>query len=173
MEREKVHKKTIRKLNTKTVVFLALLIGMSAILSNIKIFETISFDSFPAFFAAMFISPLGGAIVASLGHLFTAYTSGFPLTLPIHLFIMGEMFVVVYLFGKVFKKTNALIATILAVLLNGPVSAFVSGWVVQKVVGGVTATNFFLMMVIPLTVATFVNVFLAYLVYRVMKNVNY
>jgi hypothetical protein len=172
MEREKLHKKTTGKINTKTVVFLALLIGMSAILSNIKIFETISFDSFPAFFAAMFISPLGGAIVASLGHLFTAYTSGFPLTVPIHIFIMFEMFIVVYLFGMIFKKTNAIMATLIAVVSNGPVSAIVSGWVVQKVVGGITAYKFFLLMVIPLTLATFVNVFLAYLVYRVMKNVN-
>jgi biotin transporter BioY len=86
---------------------------------------------------------------------------------------MFEMFIVVYLFGKIFKKTNALIATLIAVLLNGPVSGIVSGWVVQKVVGGITAYKFFLLMVIPLTLATFVNVFLAYLVYRVMKNVNY
>jgi hypothetical protein len=173
MEKAKLQKKQNKNLNTRKVVSLALLIGMSAILSNIKIFETISFDSFPAFFAAMFISPIGGAIVASLGHLFTAFTSGFPLTVPIHLFVMLDMFVIVYLFGKIFKKANPIFAMLIAVILNGPISAIISGWVVHMVVGGMSASKFFLMMVIPLTLATLVNVVLAYLVFKVMKNVNY
>ena len=79
------------KSTTVKLVYISTLIAISFIGSLIKIQGTIALDSMAGFFAALFLGPLSGALVGSMGHLLTALTSGFPLTLPIHLIVALQM----------------------------------------------------------------------------------
>ncbi|PEJ56184.1 ECF transporter S component [Bacillus sp. AFS002410] len=164
------------KLNTKRIVLLSLFIALSAVLSNIKIVYSIAFDSLPAFLAAIILSPIAGGIVGALGHLLTAFTSGFPFTVPVHLFIALQMVVIVWIFGVLFKKINKYIAIIVAIILNGPVATILSGLLIAYLNHSFTfktVSSFFMLMVVPLTLASAVNIVLAFILQKVMKRANF
>jgi uncharacterized membrane protein len=115
-------------MKTKNLVLAALLIALSFIGSNIKIMQTIAFDSMPAFLGTLILGPFYGAVIGSLGHFLTALTSGFPYTIPVHLVIMVGMALTMVSFGythkyfsKKSKATGNIMATIVAVIINGPV----------------------------------------------------
>lgn len=163
-------------MNTKRIVLLSLFIALSAVLSNIKIFYSIAFDSLPAFLAAMLISPIAGGIVGALGHLLTAITSGFPFTVPVHLFIAIQMLVIVWVFGVLFKKMNQYIAMIVAIILNGPLATLLSGLLIAYLNHSFTVktvSSFFILMVVPLTLASAANIVLAFILQKVMKRANF
>ncbi|WP_179887032.1 ECF transporter S component [Bacillus sp. AFS088145] len=163
-------------MNTKKIVLLSLFIALSAVLSNIKIVYSIAFDSLPAFLAAMMISPIAGGIVGALGHLLTAITSGFPFTVPVHLFIAIQMFVIVWIFGVLFKKMNQYIAMVVAIILNGPVATLLSGLLIAYLNHSFTVktvSSFFILMVVPLTLASAANIVLAFILQKVMKRANF
>lgn len=157
-------------MNIKRLVILSLFISISAILSNIKIFSTIALDSMPAFLAAMLLSPIAGAIIGALGHLLSAYTSGFPLTFPMHVFIALQMFSIVWGFGVLFKKSSHYTAICIGIILNGPVATFLSGILIGLLSDSMTVTGFFKLMVIPLTLVSAVNIIIAYIIQKVMKR---
>ncbi|MEH7400931.1 ECF transporter S component [Gottfriedia acidiceleris] len=163
-------------MNAKRIVLLSLFIALSAVLSNIKIVYSIAFDSLPAFLAAMMISPIAGGIVGALGHLLTAITSGFPFTVPVHLFIAIQMLVIVWIFGVLFKKMNQYIAMIVAIILNGPVATLLSGLLIAYLNHSFTVktiSSFFILMVVPLTLASAANIVLAFILQKVMKRANF
>ncbi|WP_180242402.1 ECF transporter S component [Bacillus sp. AFS029533] len=163
-------------MNTKRIVLLSLFIALSAVLSNIKIVYSIAFDSLPAFLAAMMISPIAGGIVGALGHLLTAITSGFPFTVPVHLFIAIQMLVIVWIFGVLFKKMNQYIAMVVAIILNGAVATLLSGLLIAYLNHSFTAktiSSFFILMVVPLTLASAANIVLAFILQKVMKRANF
>lgn len=163
-------------MNTKRIVLLSLFIALSAVLSNIKIFYSIAFDSLPAFLAAMMISPIAGGIVGALGHLLTAITSGFPFTVPVHLFIAIQMLVIIWIFGVLFKKMNQYIAMVVAIILNGPVATLLSGLLIAYLNHSFTVktvSSFFILMVVPLTLASVANIVLAFILQKVMKRANF
>ena len=116
--------------NTKILVLVALFVALSFVGSHLKIFGTIAFDSLPGFLAALLLGPVYGAAIGFLGHLFTALTSGFPFSLPLHFVIAGTMALAMYLYGLTYRalkkktpETAALTVTgIVGLLLNGPVS---------------------------------------------------
>ncbi|WP_176545032.1 ECF transporter S component [Bacillus sp. AFS041924] len=162
-------------MNTKKIVLISLFIALSAVLSNIKIFYSIAFDSMPAFLAAMMISPIAGGVVGALGHLLTALTSGFPFTVPVHLFIAIQMLVIVWIYGVLCKKLNQYIAMLVAIILNGPVATLLSGLLITFLNHSFsvkTVSSFFMLMVIPLTLASAVNIVLAFILQKVMKRAN-
>lgn len=156
----------MRMYSLRTYLLMSLFIALSAVLANIKIFSSIAFDSLPAFLGALIISPIAGGIIGALGHFITAFTTGFPFTLPIHLLVMLQMFLLVFLFGWSYKKWGMTLSILLAIIINGPVMAFVTGVFTQLLVGGITAYQFFLMLVFPLTLGGGVNVAIACLVYQ-------
>ncbi|MEE6450153.1 ECF transporter S component [Gottfriedia acidiceleris] len=163
-------------MNTKRIVLLSLFIALSAVLSNIKIVYSIAFDSLPAFLAAMMISPIAGGIVGALGHLLTAITSGFPFTVPVHLFIAIQMLVIVWIFGVLFKKMNQYIAMVVAIILNGPVATLLSGLLIAYLNHSFTVktvSSFFILMVVPLTLASAANILLAFILQKVMKRADF
>ncbi|WP_167555422.1 ECF transporter S component [Gottfriedia acidiceleris] len=163
-------------MNTKKIVLLSLFIALSAVLSNIKIVYSIAFDSLPAFLAAMMISPIAGGIVGALGHLLTAITSGFPFTVPVHLFIAIQMLVIVWIFGVLFKKMNQYIAMVVAIILNGPVATLLSGLLIAYLNHSFTVktvSSFFILMVVPLTLTSAANIILAFILQKVMKRANF
>lgn len=144
--------------NIKTLTMIAMLIALSAVGALIKVFNTVAFDSMPGYFAALYLGGWYGAIVISLGHLLTAITSGFPLGIPIHIYIAIQMALFAYLFRFFYKRFNTYIAIIIGTLLNGPISALllvpVFGW------------GFFIGWSLPLTVASFINILLATIIYK-------
>lgn len=150
-----------------------LLIALSAIGSMIKIYAplgTIAFDSMPGYFAALFISPTAGAVVIALGHLLTSLTSGFPMTIPMHLLLMGIMAIIAYIFGLLERKSNGIIASIVAIILNGPVATLISAFVASLLSLPFSGMPMFLALVIPLTLAGAANIILAYLVNKIINK---
>ncbi|MCF6466764.1 ECF transporter S component [Clostridium sp. Cult2] len=150
--------------NIKTLTIVAMLIALSAVGALIKVFNTVAFDSMPGYFAALYLGGGYGALVISLGHILTAITSGFPLGITIHLYIAIQMAVFAYLFRFFHEKFNIYIAIIVTTILNGPISALLFvplfGW------------GFFIGWVLPLTIASFINIFLASLVYKGMTKID-
>ncbi|HEY5560763.1 MAG TPA: ECF transporter S component [Clostridiaceae bacterium] len=155
-------------MKTKTLVLLALFIAISFIGANLKIAESIAFDSMAAFLGALILGPKYGAIIGAAGHLLSAITSGFPYSVPVHLIIMVEMALTMYVFGslyKLFSKKNITLATILssivAVILNGPISVLI----LIPIMGiGIAA------MIPVLSFDAFLNVFIAFLIYNLLPK---
>ncbi len=162
--------KNVSMSNIQVITRSGLLIGLSAIGAMIKIQGTIAFDSMPGFFAALFISPMAGGAVASLGHLLTAFTSGFPLTLPMHLMLTVVMGIIAYIFGVIERKVNGVLACVVAILLNGPVATFIAGITASLLGLPLSGSAMFTALVIPLTVVAAVNVILAYIIFKVLPR---
>lgn len=158
------------KSNIKVITRCGVLIALSAIGALIKVQGTIAFDSMPGYFAALYISPIAGGVVAALGHLLTATTSGFPLTLPMHVMLTMVMGLIAYIFGVLAKKTNGIVACIVAIILNGPVSTFISSFLAKALGSPFSGTTMFTALVVPLTVASAINIILAYIIYKIIKN---
>lgn len=160
--------KKIRISNIKILTRTGLLIALSAIGSMVKIQGTIAFDSMPGYFAALFIDPLIGGIVASVGHILTAITSGFPLTLPMHLITAIVMGFIACIFGFLNKKHNGIIACIVAILLNGPIATFVCAMAAKGLGLPFSGSQMFAALVIPLTAASAANIILAYIIHKII-----
>ena len=155
-----------RNMKLRKMILFAVLIALSAVLAYVKIpippIATLAFDSLPGFVAAALINPIAGGIIGAIGHFFTALYSGFPLGILSHGIIMGTMFITMLVFGLLYRNGMKTLAAIAAVLLNGPLSLvpfiFILGW-------GVVAG-----MIIPLTIAAFVNVVLAMAIIPMVKK---
>ncbi len=166
--------------NTKQLVAIGLLLALSAIGAQLKIFGSIAFDSAPAFLAAILIGPVAGGIVGLLGHMITAMTSGFPYGLPIHIVVAVMMYVSCWGFGVVFKRFGAVAGGVAAVLLNGPVSLTVSAYVMMQLYGApmnavlMSDTGLTAALVLPfiavLTLAALLNVLISLAVYKPVKK---
>ncbi|MDE4542616.1 MULTISPECIES: ECF transporter S component [unclassified Thermoanaerobacterium] len=157
--------KTTTIKNVKTLTLVAMLIAMSAVGAMIKVYNTVAFDSLPGYFASLYFGGYIGAIVISLGHIFTALTSGFPLGIPNHIIIAVSMAVCAYFYSLAYKKFNSYVAVAVGTILNGPVATLIFvpqyGW------------GFFIQMVLPLTIASFANVLLASIIYKtVLKMIK-
>lgn len=151
------------------LVYISVLVAISFVGSLIKIQGTIALDSMAGFFAALFLGPASGALVGSMGHLLTAFTSGFPLTLPMHLIIGLQMAVFIYIFGLAYKKTNPVLASTLAIILNGVVSVITLAPVTVWLGLPLNGKAFIYAMAIPLTLASGVNIILACIIYKIIK----
>lgn len=158
------------KLQTRDIAIMAFLIALSAIGAQLKIQGTIAFDSMPAFVAALLFSPLVGALVGILGHLLTAVTSGFPMTLPIHLLIALMMGVTCFSFGFLAKKFNLVIAALVGFLLNGPITLFLAVYAMQLLGAQFSGMPLFMVLIIPLSIAAFLNILLALVIVPFLKK---
>ncbi len=158
------------KSNAMRLTYCGMLIGLSAVGAMIKVSGSIAFDSMPGFFAALFLGPVEGAIVASLGHLLTAATSGFPMTLPMHIFLVIEMGLIAYLFGAIYKKRGGIVASVIAIVLNGPVGTLIA--VPLSIIFGLPFSGWalFSALIVPLTLASAANVLLALLVFKALNK---
>ena len=113
--------------NVKRLSIMAIFIALSAVGALIKIpspVGTIGMDSAPGFFCALAFGGVTGAVVIAFGHMLTAYVIGFPLTLPIHLYVAFQMALWALAYRWVNKKLGLISAVIVAIILNGVVSAF-------------------------------------------------
>ena len=160
-------------MKTKKLVLTALFIALSFIGANIKIMDTIAFDAMPGFLGALLIGPVYGAFIGSVGHFLTALTSGFPMTLPVHLIIMLGMAVTMFVFGYVynhFSKKNYVVAVVLSliagVLINGPLLLIVLAPILIPTLGKVA----FIGMFPVLSFVAALNIIIAQGIYKVLPN---
>ncbi|MDZ4993882.1 ECF transporter S component [Clostridium perfringens] len=161
-----------KKLNVRNMCFAAMLIALSVILANFPIFASIALDSMPAFIGGILISPVVGGVIGLLAHLFVALRTGFPFTLPVHILIAIEMFLVVYITSKIFNSGKVILAGIVGTLLNGIIFTLITGAFMHFVLGGMNPIDFLKLMGLPLTLASLVNIVIAFLVAKGLKNVN-
>lgn len=115
----------MRKNNLRFITLTALIAAICVIGSFIKVpgfITTAALDSAPAFISVAFLPPLFSGIAASLGHLASALTSGFP-SGPLHLIIAIEMFIIVYIFNVLHKKGLNIIKWLFLIVANGVLSA--------------------------------------------------
>lgn len=152
----------------RKLILMALFIAISFIGANIKIAGSVAFDSMPGFLGALMLGPIYGAVIGAIGHFLTAATSGFPLSLPVHLLIMVDMVLTMYVFGvlyKIFSKKNKRLGIAISgaagVIINGPVSVLICMPLVGK---GILA------MLPILCLAAFLNVLIADLVYKFLPE---
>ncbi len=158
------------KLDVKKICIGGMLIALSVLLANIKLFGSIALDAVPAFLGSLLFGGTFGGIVGSIGHLATATTSGFPFGVLIHMIIAVTMFVSVYSFAftkklldKVVNKTISLsVASIVGVLFNAPITLFLLSLILGKA--------FFVSMIVPLTIGSIANIVLCDIVYVAIKD---
>lgn len=151
--------------NVKRISIIAVFIALSAIGSLIKIpspVGTIGLDSAPGFFVALAFGGSEGALVIAIGHLLTAAVVGFPLTIPIHIFIAAQMALWALAFRWVHQKVGLIAATVAATILNGVVSSFTM--IFMGGMGAVIGTMPFLV------VGSAINIVIAAAAYRAIKG---
>ena len=155
-----------KRITTKKIITLAMLIALSAVLALVRIpippITTLAFDSLPGFVAAALFGPLVVGIVGALGHLFTALYSGFPFGAVAHLIVMATMFITMFVFGLIYRKGFKIPAAITALIVNGPISLipfiFLFGW-------GMVVS-----MILPLSIAAAVNIVIAMIIIPILEK---
>lgn len=115
-------KKEVILVRTQKLVRMAVFVALCGVGAFIKIPSptgTVALDSLAGYMAAALIGGWGGAVVGALGHMFSAWSVGFTMSLPIHLYIAAQMALFVSVFGYLFRKEQKLLAIITAIILNG------------------------------------------------------
>lgn len=147
--------------NMKKYTRIALFIALSCIGATIQINGSIAFDSMPAFVGAVYLGPLAGGIIAIVGHLLSALLAGFYLTLPVHIIIAIMMGLTMLVFGYIYKS-NKVLAGIIAVIMNAPLTLLL--------LVPLLSWGFAIGLLPVLTLASIVNVILAMIILRYLKN---
>ncbi len=123
---------------------------------------TIAFDSFPGFLASLAFSCWEGALVCFIGHLATSIIHGFPLGL-LHIAIAFGMGLAGFLTGFIKEKAGVLPGCVCGVVVN--VLLFPLATPVMGFSGALLLTPY-------LAVASSLNMFLAALIYGILKRVK-
>lgn len=153
--------------STRRIAYVAMLTALSIVGANLKIPSltgTPALDSFPGFLGALLLGPMDGGLIAFLGHLLTALTAGFPLTLPLHLLIAVGMGGIASLFAFLCRYSwwfgGACGICLNSIVLPGIV-ALLPGF----------GKAFFLAMLLPLLVASTLNIALALMVFKSLGKI--
>ena len=101
-----------------------------------------------------------------------ALRTGFPLSLPVHILVALEMFVVVYITSIIFNRGKVILAGIVGTLLNGIGFTFITGVFMYFVLRGMNPVDFLKLLGLPLTLASLVNIVIAFIVSKGLKNAN-
>ncbi len=154
-------------LTPKRIARISIFIALSAVGAMTKIPSptgTVALDSCMGYFSAVAFGYGEGAMVAAMGHLLTALTTGFPLGLPIHLYIALQMACWVMAYRFFATRIHPTVGIIVATALNGIASAYL---IVPFGGIGLAAA-----LVVPLTIGSFANVAIAAAAYAVVKKSN-
>lgn len=111
-----------RTAGLRRTAIVGLLTALSVAGSFVKIpsvLGTPALDALPAYFAAASIGLPEGALVATLGHLATALTAGFPLSPAVHALAALLTAAAVAAFGLVIRLGRPGFALLVAMLVNG------------------------------------------------------
>ncbi|WP_136796244.1 ECF transporter S component [Desulfosediminicola ganghwensis] len=149
----------------KRAAYIAIFVALSAVGAMIKIpspVGTIGLDSAPGYFCALAFGYVEGAAVIFIGHLLTAGVVGFPLGLPLHLFIGLQMALWAILVRFIKQKLGLWPAVLTGVVFNGVVSAFT-----MVFIGGVGAA----LGIMPFLIAgSLFNILVAAIAYKSLKK---
>ena len=149
----------------KRAAYIAIFVALSAVGAMIKIpspVGTIGLDSAPGYFCALAFGYVEGAAVIFIGHLLTAGVVGFPLGLPLHLFIGFQMALWAIIVRFIKQKLGLWPAVLTGVVLNGVVSAFT-----MVFIGGVGAA----LGIMPFLIAgSLFNILVAAIAYKSLKK---
>jgi riboflavin transporter len=149
----------------RRVARMAIFTALAAVGALIKIPSptgTVALDSGPGYFSAVSFGWLEGGIVAALGHILTAATTGFPLTVPIHLIIAAEQFLWAVVFWLVKDKINIWVAVVVATFCNGLI-----GDLIAIPLGGM---GLFMALLPGLVLGSAINTILAAVAYLIVKR---
>ncbi len=151
----------------RRVARLSIFTALSAVGAMTKIPSptgTVALDSSLGYFSAAAFGYSEGALIAALGHLLTALTTGFPLGIPVHGYIALQMalWVMAYRFFTI--RVHPVAGIVVAVLLNGVASAYLI--IPFGGIGLATA------LVVPLLVGSAANVIIAHLAWSIVKRSN-
>lgn len=125
-------------MNMRTMTAYALLIALCVIGGQIHFgVYSIGFDSSPAFVGALMLGPVAGAVLGALGHLATAASTGFPLSVPIHLAVAiimaGTGASIGYITKRMTSSFSYVVGGILGYIVNVGVGLGVIAWMMQGV----------------------------------------
>ncbi|MFP4021879.1 MAG: ECF transporter S component [Halanaerobium sp.] len=160
---EKATSAKSRYLKTSLLVKIAMLVALSVVGSYIKFpgpLGSIALDSLPGYLGVIIIGGPAGGLVLALGHLLSALNSGFVLG-AIHFLIAVIMGICGLIFSYLIKK-NTFLAVVITTLINGVVSA--------AVLIPFFGVPFFYGTAPVLTVASFVNILLAVITAKYLKD---
>ncbi|MFW5736229.1 MAG: ECF transporter S component [Halanaerobium sp.] len=160
---EKTTSAKSRYLKTSLLVKIAMLVALSVVGSYIKFpgpLGSIALDSLPGYLGVIIIGGPAGGLVLALGHLLSALNSGFVLG-AIHFLIAVIMGICGLIFSYLIKK-NTFLAVVITTLINGVVSA--------AVLIPFFGVPFFYGTAPVLTVASFVNILLAVITAKYLKD---
>ena len=154
-------------LTPRRIARMSIFIALSAVGAITKIPSptgTVALDSCIGYFSAAAFGYLEGGCVAALGHLLTALTMGFPLGIPVHLYISVQMALWVMAFRFFTLKIHPVVGIVVATLLNGVASAYLI--IPFGGIGLATA------LVLPLTIGSLANILIASAAYSIVKRSN-
>ena len=160
----------------KKLTLCAMFIALSYVLSYVSVFETIAFDSLPAFVGGLALGGGYGALIAAIGHLFTAMIKGFPFGVTTHWITAVIMALAIFLYtvtyNFILKRGSRVAATIVAAIVgafvNGPVAVFALRGALLPIMGPEGLASF----TVILTVAALANIVLAFVLYFFMEKVK-
>lgn len=158
------------KSKTNKMVMMGLMIAIAMVLSRFPIYGTIGFDALPAFFAAVAIGPLFGGIIGIISHMMIAATTGFSLTLPLHIVVALLMFISCYAYGMTRKTLNRYGAMVIGIVVNAPLSLIIIAKVATMIGAPFAGMPMFLALIIPLTIGATINVVGADIIYTIIKK---
>ncbi len=149
----------------RLMILTSLIAAICVIGSFIKVpgfITTAALDSAPAFISAAFLPPLFSGFAASLGHLATALTAGFP-SGPFHILIALEMLIITYVFNLLHKNGFKIFKWIFLIIGNGVLSALPFYFLISPA--------FFIGAVPSLVVATAINAVVTMIALPVVEKV--
>ena len=163
-----LHSRYRRKFFTpRRVARISIFIALSAVGALTKIPSptgTVALDSSIGYFAAATFGYREGALIAAIGHLLSSFTTGFPLGLPVHLYIAAQMAVWVIIYRYCTVRIHVIAGIIVGTLLNG----FGSAYLMVPFGGyGLAAA-----LVLPLTIGSLANIVIASMAYSIVKKSN-
>lgn len=123
-------------MNIRTITAYALLVALCAIGGQIHVgVYSIGFDSSPAFVGALMLGPVAGAVLGALGHLATAASTGFPLSVPIHMAVAiimaGTGASIGYIAKRMTSSFSYVVGGILGYIINVGVGLAVIAWMME------------------------------------------
>ncbi|SOC20979.1 hypothetical protein SAMN05880501_11287 [Ureibacillus xyleni] len=149
----------------KLMTFTALIAALCVIGSFIKVpgfITTAALDSAPAFLSVAFLPPIYSGFAGGLGHLATAYTSGFPFG-PLHILIAFEMFIIVTLFNVLHKKGLTILKWFFLIIANGILSPLPFYFIISPA--------FYFSALPSLLVATVINVIIGLMIMPILVKI--
>lgn len=163
-----IHSRFPRKFFTpRRVARMSIFIALTAVGALTKIPSptgTVALDSSIGYFAAAAFGYREGALIAAIGHLLSAFTTGFPLGLPVHLYIAVQMALWVIIYRYCTVRIHLVVGIIVGTLLNG----FGSAYLMVPFGGyGLAAA-----LVLPLTIGSLANIIIASMAYSIVKKSN-